>query len=121
MTPDAAGGFTLEWSTAKRESGDPQNPTEEVKDTQVVFVMDEAPNRWHAEGGDPAKGAPIWYARLDDATLIVTGFARLDNGAAELQTFRRTLEDGSLGLSYTRVVDGTVVRRASGALTRFAK
>ncbi|BCW88558.1 hypothetical protein sos41_16990 [Alphaproteobacteria bacterium SO-S41] len=120
LTPDDKGGFTLEWSTAKRETGDPEDPTEKVADTQVVFVKDEAANRWHAEGGDPAKGQPLWYARLDEETLIVTGFARLEEGQAQLQTWRRTLEGESLGLSYTRVLDGVLTRRASGALTRFA-
>lgn len=121
VTPDDKGGFSLEWSTAKRESGDPQDPTEKVQDTVVLFVKDEAANVWHAEGGDPAAGKPIWLARLDGDTLVVTGFNRGADGATELQTYRRTLEDGSLGLVYTRIVDGAVTRRASGALTRFAR
>lgn len=120
ITPDDKGGFALEWSTAKRETGDPEDPTEKIADTQLVFVKDPAEGVWHAEGGDPASGKPVWFARLDGATLIVSGFTRLENGAAELQTYRRTLEGGALGLVYTRHVDGTVTRRASGALTRFA-
>ena len=120
VTPDDAGGFTLEWSTAKREKGDPEDPIETVQDTQVVFVPAGTGGRWRAEGADPAAGAPMWLARLEDNTLVVSGFVVTAAGEAELQTYRRTLEDGALGLSYTRVVDGVTTRRASGALTRFA-
>ncbi len=121
VTPGADGGFTLEWSTAKREKGDPEDPTETVQDTQVVFVPAGTEGRWRAEGGDPANGQPLWLARLDENTLIVSGLTVTKDGEAELQTYRRTLENGALGLSYTRVVDGVTTRRASGALIRFAQ
>lgn len=120
LTPDDNGGFTIEWSTVKREKGDPQRPDESVADVEIPFVPAAGPGRWSAVGGNPAKGEAIWFARLEEATLTIVGFALLENGQAELQTYQRTLEGESLGLSYTRVVDGAVVRRASGVLTKFA-
>jgi len=119
LTEDAAGGFKLEWSTVKRESGDPTRPDEIASDTVVDFVP-AGEGRWAAAPGDPAKGQPLWYARLEGATLTVSGFAVSDDGKAELQTYARTIEDGTMGLVYTRVVEGAVMRRASGTLTRFA-
>ena len=118
LTEDGAGGFKLEWSTVKRESGDPARPDEIASDTVVDFAP-AGEGRWAASGGDPAKGQPLWYARIEDATLVVSGFAVTEDGKTELQTYARTLQDGAMGLVYTRVVEGNVTRRASGALTRF--
>lgn len=122
ITPDAEGGFVLEWSTVTRESGDAGSPEETVHETEIAFKKAGGDKRWSAaDPGDPAGGKPAWHARLSGNTLTVTGFALLEDGQAELQTYRRTLEGGVLGLSYTRIVDGDLRRRASGALTRFAQ
>lgn len=118
VTEDANGGFKLEWSTVKRESGDPADPSETASDTVLDFTP-AGEGRWAAAPADPAKGG-LWYARVDEATLIVTGFAITEDGKAELQTYVRTIEDGTMGLVYTRVTEGTVTRRASGTLTKFA-
>jgi len=119
VVEDAA-GFKIEWSTVRRESGVPQNPDETATDTNVDFVA-AGEGRWAAAGGDPAAGKPIWFARVDSGTLIISGFAMTSDGKAELQTYSRTIEDGTMGIVYTRVVDGAVVRRASGTLTKFAQ
>lgn len=118
VTPDASGGFKLEWSTVKREKGDPNRPDEAVADVELAFAS-SGENRW-AVAGDLAAGKPVWIARIDGATLTISGFAITEEGQAELQTYVRTIEDGTMGLVYTRVVEGAVVRRASGTLTRFA-
>lgn len=122
LTPDRQGGFKLEWSTVQRETGEPTAPEEKIRETEITFPKGAIENRWTAsESGDPATGKTAWYARLEGNTLTVAAFALLENGQAELQTYRRTLEGGALGLSYTRIVDGDMRRRASGALTRFAE
>lgn len=120
VTPTAKGGFSLEWATVKRERGDAERPDETTQDTKVEFFAVGDGKRWRAKGGDPEKGKPYWYARLDGVTLTVSGFALLPDGKAELQTYQRTLENGAMGLSYTRILDGMPVRRASGALTKYA-
>lgn len=120
LTEDASGGFKLEWSTVKRESGDPNQPDEKATDTVVDFTS-AGENRWTGPAADPAKGQPLWIARLDGTTLIVSGFAITEEGQAELQTYARTIEDGTMGLVYSRVLEGTVTRRASGTLTKFAQ
>ncbi len=119
LTDDGKGGFKLEWSTVKRETGDPNRPDEIAADTVVVFAP-AGENRWAAAGGDPAKGQALWFARLDGSTLTVSGFALAEDGKTELQTYVRTIEDATMSLVYTRVSEGVVTRRASGALTRFA-
>lgn len=118
ITPDENGGFSLEWSTVRRESGDRQAPDETVQDSQIAFRRGAVEGRWTAPA---AETGPRWFARLNGSTLTITGFALLEDGQAELQTYRRTLEGNEMALIYTRVVDGDLKRRASGALTRFAE
>jgi hypothetical protein len=118
LTEDGAGGFKIEWSTVKRESGDPMRPDETASDTEVDFVP-AGEGRWAAAPADPTKGS-LWYARVEDQNLIINGFTVTADGKSELQTYVRTIEDGTMGLVYIRVVDGAVMRRASGTLTRFA-
>lgn len=119
VTPGSDGGFKLEWSTVKREKGDPNRPDEAVTDVELNFAA-SGENRWLI-GGDLTAGQAVWIARLDDTTLTISGFAITEGGQGELQTYVRTIEDGTMGLIYTRVVDGVVARRASGTLTRFAQ
>lgn len=119
VTPGPKDGFSLEWSTVKRERGDPQRPDEAVGDTELTFTS-TAPGRWTAGPGNPSAGQALWTARLEDTTLTVSGYLVMEDGKSELQTYHRTLDGDALALNYTRVVDGAVVRRASGALTRFA-
>ena len=120
VTLAADGGFALEWSTVKREKGDPERPDEAVGDTELAFIP-AGEGRWTAGDANPADGKALWTARLDDQTLIVSGYVIMEDGQAELQTYQRTLDGDAMALNYTRVVDGAVVRRASGALTRFAR
>jgi len=118
VTPDGKGGFSLEWSTIRRESGDREDPEETVQENQLTFPAGDKPGRWLSPR---TEGGVEWFARLDGPTLTVSGFALLPDGQAELQTYRRTLEGDAMGLTYTRIVDGDLKRRASGALTRFAR
>lgn len=54
LTEDAKGGFKLEWSTVKRESGDPMHPDETASDTEVDFLP-TGENRWAAAAGDRSR------------------------------------------------------------------
>jgi hypothetical protein len=120
VTPSADGGFALEWSTVKRESGDPERPDEAIGETQLTFTA-TAPARWTAGPGNPVAGQALWTARLQDRTLTVVGYTIMPDGRAEMQTYQRTLDGDAMALNYTRVVDGALARRAAGALTRFAR
>jgi hypothetical protein len=121
VTLTEGGGFTLEWNTVQRESGDPEAPDEKVSGGEVSFVPSTLPRRWVAAAqGDAGLGKTEYFARMDGTALVVVAFTLLESGKAEMQTFRRTVEGPNMALSFTRVVDGTVVRRASGTLTRFA-
>ncbi len=119
ITPNEDGGFKLEWSTVKREKGDPNRPDEAVSDVELIFRY-SGEDRWQVPGVLTA-GQAVWIARLNETTLTVSGFAITEDGQAELQTYVRTIEDGTMGLVYTRVIDGVTIRRASGTLTRFAQ
>jgi hypothetical protein len=121
VTVGEGDSFTLEWSTVQRESGDPEEPDERVTGGEVTFVPSTLPRRWRADPqGDASIGKPEFFARMDGEALVVVAFTMLEDGKAEMQTFRRTVSGPAMSLSFTRVVDGVVVRRASGTLTRFA-
>ena len=121
VKPTDGGGFALTWSTVQRQKGDPNKPTEELKSTTVEFIPAGAANLWRAKDpADPVNGGTLYWADLEGQTLTVNGFAVDDRGRAEIQVYKRTLTLNGMELDFVRVVDGQVVRRASGKLTKFS-
>ncbi len=115
-----SGGFRLEWGTVLRQKGDPTNPTEELKTTTRVFEASGRPNLWtSSDNGDPMKGEPYSWAGMDGATLVVYSIGVLDNGALELQIYRRTIEGKrEMRLEFSRSVNGVTKRTAKGRLQK---
>ncbi|WP_416897289.1 MAG: hypothetical protein ACMVY4_17625 [Minwuia sp.] len=118
-----AGGFTVRWATVLRQEGDPNAPSEVLKETQVAFnPVAGRPNVWRAATPeDPMDGRGYYWARLDDSTLSVYSLGVGQDGTAELQIYRRTLVDLGMQLEFTRNVDGESVRTARGKLIKFAQ
>ena len=115
------GGFALTWSTVQRQKGDPSAPTEELKATTVAFMPAGASNLWRAaEQADPINGGTLYWAALRGNTLTVNALAVDERGLAEIQIYKRTLTVNGMELEFVRIVDGDIVRRASGKLTKFS-
>ncbi len=113
------GGFSIEWSTVQRKKGDPDNPTEVLKTTIRTFAATDNPLVWReAKSGDPLKGDPLIWARMEETTLILYSFVLEDSGAYEMQVYRRTLDGSGMALEFTRIRDGEPVRTARARLIK---
>ncbi|MFC3616355.1 hypothetical protein ACFORG_21640 [Lutimaribacter marinistellae] len=64
----------------------------------------------HAVQLDPMKGEPFVWGRIDGETLTVYSLFIDDDGGYELQQYDRTLADGGLNLSFTRIRNGEEAR-----------
>ena len=118
---DTGGGFAIVWNTVQRQKGDPNNPREKLKSTEMQF----APVRqsvWRATAnGDPLNSAaPFAWAFVKDHTLHIVSLQIYADGQHETQTYRRSLSGTGMALEYIRNVDGEQVRRASGRLIKVA-
>jgi hypothetical protein len=83
------------------------------------FHPSDNPNRWAAQTScDSYMQDACAWARVDDNTLVVTTFALMADGRSETQTYRRTLIGQTMVLSFSRVVDGQIVRTVTGTLTK---
>jgi hypothetical protein len=67
---------------------------------------------------DPLEGDPYVWARISGDTLFVYALLITDEGGYEMQTYERTLTDGGMDLTYSRVRDGQVLRTVRGTLKR---
>ena len=67
---------------------------------------------------DVVAGDPLQWARVEDDTLVVYSFVLDVEGAYELQTYRRTLNDIGMDLDFAGELDGVVKRRVVGQLIR---
>lgn len=115
------GGFDISWTTVQRKKGDPLNPTEEVKETKATFMPAKKGSLWwDREGGDLTNGGTMRWARIEDTTLVINTVTLRDDGSLETQTYRRTLSDRGMALSFSRVLDGKEVRTVTGRLVRTA-
>ncbi len=117
----AAGGFTIVWNTVQRQKGDPNNPREKLKSTEMQFI----PVRqgvWRATAnGDPLNSAaPFAWAFVKDRTLNIVSLQIYADGRHEIQTYRRSLSGTGMALEFIRNVGGEQVRRASGRLIKVA-
>ncbi|HRE60894.1 MAG TPA: hypothetical protein PL096_07260 [Micropepsaceae bacterium] len=111
-------GFTIHWSMAGRTARDPRGREARLRDTTVSFKP-QAGNIYHMDpDADVAAGETHYIARLEGQSLTITAFATLEDGKTELQTWRRTLTADGMTLEFTRVVDGELVRKATGTLVR---
>jgi len=122
VQPFRENGFTLRWATVQRQEGNPNAPSEVLKEAVVNFDPDPTrPGVWLGTGGsDPRAGEPIYWARIEEQTLVTYIFGIQQGGEAEVQVYRRTLTGNGMDLDFTRTVDGEAIRRARGRLIKFS-
>ncbi|MBC8241959.1 MAG: hypothetical protein H8E30_15995 [Alphaproteobacteria bacterium] len=118
---DASDGFTIVWKTVQRQKGDPNNPREKLKSTEMQFASVRK-GVWRATAnGDPLNSlAPFAWAFVKDRTLQIVSLQIYADGRHETQTYRRALSGTGMTLEFIRNVDGEQVRRASGRLIKVA-
>lgn len=122
IEPVDAKSFKMKWFTVQRQKGDPNAPTERLKETKVTFVNKKGTGLWvSTEGRDPLTGETLRWVRIDGNALIVNSFVVRNDGSSELQTYRRELTDIGMDLTFTRTIDGELVRTAKGRLVKIAR
>ncbi len=116
------GGFNIVWNTVQRQKGDPNNPREKLKTTEMQFAP-VRPGVWRSAGnGDPLNSAaPFAWAYVKDSSLNIVTLQIYADGRHETQSYRRSLSGTGMALEFIRTVDGEQVRRASGRLIKVAK
>jgi len=119
--PEQAGAFTLEWTTVRRQTGDPSKPKETIKAQTATFLPAGKPNVWKAEDSDDPLGAGYVYARVHEQTLTVYSVEAAADGSLEVQIYNRTLSGLGMELTFTRLIDGQQIRSVKGRLIKFAK
>lgn len=67
---------------------------------------------------NPMQGEPYVWARLHGRTMTVYALHIQDDGTYEMQVYDRTLIDGGLDLTFTRLREGQPYRVVHGILTR---
>ena len=107
--------------TVQRQKGDPNNPREKLKSTEMQFASVRK-GVWRATAnGDPLNSlAPFAWAFVKDRTLQIVSLQIYADGRHETQTYRRALSGTGMTLEFIRNVDGEQVRRASGRLIKVA-
>ncbi|MDF1720324.1 MAG: hypothetical protein P1U65_06605 [Minwuia sp.] len=122
IRPYAVGGFTLRWATVLRQEGNPNAPSETLKQAVVEFIPEAGrTNVWRdTRQVDPVSGEAYYWARVEDQTLTVYSLGVSETGRADLQIYRRTLSALGMKLDFSRTVDGAEVRSARGQLVKHA-
>jgi hypothetical protein len=68
---------------------------------------------------DPLAGDPFVWARIHGNTLTVYALMITNEGSYDMQTYDRTLLDnGDMGLAYTRILDGEINKTVTAQLHR---
>jgi hypothetical protein len=121
VTP-AGSGFAISWTTIQRKKGDPNNPTPVKKTSSTTYVPAGRANVWRATRSlDPIGGRVYSWARLKDQTLTVNSFQILPDGSYEMQVYDRVLSGLGMKLTFSRIVNGKLIRTVKGQLTKFSE
>jgi hypothetical protein len=104
--------FRITWSTiVRRSGGEPKR-----KSYSIAFMPTGRPGIYasamrtdlfgNAVPLDPLKGDPFVWCRIAGKTLTVYALTITDNGGYDLQVYDRTLRDGGIDLTFTRLDEG---------------
>jgi hypothetical protein len=110
-----AEGFEITWVTVIRAQD--AGADAQRRATTARFVR-ASPSTWEAEGADgPGAGRSHSWARLEGRSLNVYVLEIDGRGIYQMSRYERTISSsGVMGLRFTRIRDGTTVRRVTGSL-----
>ncbi len=119
---EAAGsGFRVEWTTVLRKGGDPNNPENVKKTTEITFQPTNQPNVFiERSAGDQFAGTPISWARIENQTLSTYTFIIEEDGVYSLASYSRTVSAGGMDLLFQSIRDGQPVRSVKAKLVKQA-
>ena len=110
-------GFEITWITVIIPSG-VEEGSETRRRTTTASYRRSGPSGFEAEGAQGVgAGKSYSWARIEKRGLLVYVFEIDEEGVYDLSHYVRTIsESGVMDLSFTRVRDGTTVRRVTGNL-----
>ena len=128
VVPYRKHGLRIDWITVGLVDGRRDAPGVR-RWSQTTLFEPAAGNGFFVEVGEsnvfrerqptvPIKGDPVRWTRVEENALNTFSFVVLEDGRYELQVYQRTLTDIGMDIRFERVVDGEVVRRATGRTVR---
>ncbi len=121
---EADEGFNVSWTTTTYKEGGrikEQTYSLDFLPSPREGIYSAAMKRnvfGHAVQLDPMKGEPFVWGRIIGDTLTIYSLFIAEDGGYELQQYDRTLADGGLQLSFTRIRNGEKARSVETFLRR---
>ena len=114
------GGFIITWSTLRAKSGGTPGASEaDVKTYHQTFHPNHEANIFNdVTSGDPLKGQPSSWAKIDGNTLSIYQVQMDPNGGYFLTQYDRTLTPRGMDVHFTRIENSKIVRTAELKLLR---
>lgn len=111
-------GFRIAWSTTAPR-GNPNQPTQKTKTTEMTFKAGAKPGLFEAlPQGNPLAGQDFAWARLKRQTLTIYSMTTTPEGSYEMQKWDRTLQGTGMLMTYSRVSDGEATRTVKARLVK---
>ena len=111
-------GFRIAWSTTAPR-GNPNQPTQKTKTTEMTFRAGSKPGLFEAvPQGNPLAGQDLAWARLRRQTLTIYSMTTASDGGYEMQKWDRTLRGTGMEMTYSRISDGEKTRTVRSRLTK---
>lgn len=113
-----ADGFEISWVTVSRAGSFTAPEAEGKRRITTQRFVRAGPSAWTAAGAQgPGAGRSFSWARLEGRSLDVYVLEIDETGIYEVARYQRTISRaGVMDLKFTRIRDGTTVRRVSGNL-----
>ena len=67
---------------------------------------------------DPLKGDPFVWAVIENRTMTVNSMLVFEDGGYEIQTYKRTINEGGMSLVFSRVRNGKVFKQINGHMRK---
>lgn len=111
-------GFRIAWSTTAPR-GNPNQPTQKTKTTEMTFKAGTQPGLFEATPqGNPFAGGDLAWARLKRQTLTIYTMTTTPDGGYEMQRWDRMLQGTGMNMTYSRISDGEPTRTVKARLTK---
>jgi hypothetical protein len=103
-------GFAITWTTQLRQDNDPNNEKTKIRASKMTFVPSGRPNLWRLDKqGDPLKGEPFAWTRIDGDALVTTAISFDADGHFEVETYWRSVNAAGMEVDFTRSKEGVEV------------
>ena len=120
IRPAEGGGVQpeLDHSHPRRRRPEQSQDQEEGQAT-LIFLPTDKPGVFRAtEAGDPLRGEPVWWSRVEENTLYTYRMQINLDGTWQVQKYVRTVSGSGMTLVFERIMDGDQTRQVRGRLIK---